>query len=106
MSELTNLNKPIIFSTLRQRIVQYLERTARSFDRKAMNPPRERCWHPADIPDEWVSVGYIPCPQTRLGWFTYHAIHGLAMRYPWRAVLAFARLHSHPNRGKENKADG
>jgi hypothetical protein len=95
MSNLANI-KPNLFAALHQRIEQYLEKVARDFDRKSLNPPRELCIHPPDIPDEWISVGYIPTPKTRLGWFTYHMIHGLAMRYPLRSVIAFSLLHTNP----------
>lgn len=91
-------------SSLNQRIECYLERVARDFDRKAMNPPRELNFHPVDLPDKWISVGYIPKPRTRLGWFTYHLIHGLAMRYPLRSVIAFSLLHTNPY-GKEVRTD-
>jgi hypothetical protein len=83
-------------SALNQQIERYLERVARDFDRKAMNPPREICIDWVEIPDKWISVGYIPKPKTRLGWFTYHLIHGLAMRYPLRSVIAFSLLHTNP----------
>lgn len=47
--------------------------------------------------DKWLPVGYIPTPTTRLGWFTHHLIHGLAMRYPLFPVLIFAWRHSDQN---------
>jgi len=40
--------------------------------------------------DKWLSVGFIPVPQTRIGWIVYHLIHGLAMRYPIHKVIGFA----------------
>lgn len=43
---------------------------------------------------EWLFTGYIPTPQSRLGWFIYHLIHGLAMRYPVRKVLVFSVAHA------------
>lgn len=101
MSNLANLRKPSLGGS----VTQYLRRVARDVDYKRLNPPRELNREWADVPDEWLGVGYIPCPQTRLGWFMYHVVHGLAMRYPLRSVLAFALLHSNPNRGKEAKAD-
>jgi hypothetical protein len=79
-----------------QQIEQYLRRVARQVNYKRLNPPRELCIDWVDIPDEWISVGYIPTPRTRLGWFTYHLIHGLAMRYPLRSVIAFSLLHTNP----------
>lgn len=78
------------------RIERYLERVASDFDRKSMNPPKELNTLPANIPEEWTFVGYIPTPQTRLGWFVYHIVHGLAMRYPLRSVIAFALLNTRP----------
>lgn len=39
---------------------------------------------------EWLPVGHIPLPTTRLGWFAYHLIHGLWMRYPLHKVVGFA----------------
>lgn len=39
---------------------------------------------------EWLSVGYIPVPRTRLGWFLYHLVHGLVMKYPAHKVLFYA----------------
>jgi len=44
--------------------------------------------------DEWLPVGCIPRPRTRLGWFAYHVAHGLAMRYRFLPVLAFSFRHS------------
>ena len=93
MRNLAN-NKPALGAALNQRLRHYLERVARDFDRKALNPPRELCIEPVAVPDEWISVGYIPKPRTRLGWFTYHLLHGLAMRYPLRSVIAFALLNT------------
>lgn len=40
--------------------------------------------------NRWLPVGYIPMPQTRLGWFVYHLIHGLAMRYRFLPVLVYS----------------
>lgn len=40
--------------------------------------------------DEWLHVGYIPMPKTKLARFLYHLVHGLAMRYPLHKVLVFA----------------
>jgi hypothetical protein len=43
------------------------------------------------IDDErWLNVGYIPTPTTRIGWLTYHLIHGLAMRYPLLSVISYS----------------
>lgn len=49
--------------------------------------------------DRWLPVGHIPKPRTRLGWFMYHLIHGLVMRYPWWKVIAFAVICSRPSEG-------
>lgn len=46
-----------------------------------------------DHPD-WLEVGYIPKPRTRWGWFLYHLVHGLAMRYPVRKVLLFSVVNA------------
>jgi hypothetical protein len=40
--------------------------------------------------ERWLGMGYVPRPRSRLGWFVYHLVHGLAMRYPWWKVLGFA----------------
>lgn len=45
---------------------------------------------------DWQPVGYIPSPRTRFGWFVYHLIHGLAMRYPWWKVIGFALANTKP----------
>lgn len=38
--------------------------------------------------DRWCWVGYIPTPQNNFGWFIYHIIHGVWMKYPlWKVVL-------------------
>ena len=45
------------------------------------------------LPDEggdWISIGLVPRPRTRLGWVLHHLAHGLAMRYPVWKVLGFA----------------
>lgn len=47
--------------------------------------------------DRWLNVGYIPTPTTRLGWFVYHVVHGLAMRYPVASVLRYAWQNSNAN---------
>ena len=75
---------------MKARVIAYLDSVACDFDRKAMNPPEESCIVPEDIPPEWVSVGYVPRPTTKFGWFVYHFVHGIAMRYPLRAVIAFS----------------
>lgn len=40
--------------------------------------------------EQWLHVGYIPTPTTKLGWLTYHIIHGLAMRYPLMSVIRYS----------------
>jgi len=49
--------------------------------------------------DSWLRVGYIPTPTTRLGWFFYHLIHGLWMRYPVLKVVLYALFESKPSGG-------
>lgn len=44
----------------------------------------------------WTSVGYVPTPKGQLGWFIYHLIHGLVMRYPIHKVLYFALNNTKP----------
>ena len=66
------------------------------------NPPsREVLWKEdnqkryeelVEHPD-WIHIGMIPVPKSRLGWFVYNMLHGLAMRYPLRAVIAYSLLH-------------
>lgn len=56
-----------------------------------LNPPGN-----ADDRPEWLPVGYIPRPTTRLGWFAYHVIHGLWMRYPPLKVLGYALGNTKP----------
>ena len=57
-----------------------------------LNPPED-----ADECDEWLPVGYIPRPQTRLGWLIYHWVHGLWMRYPLLKVLGYALANTKPS---------
>jgi hypothetical protein len=57
-----------------------------------LNPPED-----AAERDEWLPVGYIPQPTTRLGWFAYHVVHGLWMRYPLRKVLGYAFANTQPD---------
>lgn len=50
---------------------------------------------------EWLHVGHIPTPKTRIGWFVYNVIHGLAMRYRLLPVLSFSLsefFRSNPDR--------
>jgi len=44
--------------------------------------------------EKWLPVGYIPVPKTRAGWFFYHLIHGLWMRYPFYKVFLYAMFEA------------
>lgn len=79
-----------------------LKKIARDFDGNQFNPPYELRVAPNNVPDEWVFVGLVPTPKTRIGWFMYHLIHGLAMRYPLKSVIAFSLLDT--NIRKKNEA--
>ncbi|MEM7534030.1 MAG: hypothetical protein AAF639_17740 [Chloroflexota bacterium] len=72
----------------------YLTHVSRDFDRKAMNPPAELTTFTPKTHDDWVFVGYLPKPKSRIGWFVYHMMHGLAMGYPLRSVIAFSLLNT------------
>lgn len=50
--------------------------------------------------DEWQPVGYIPTPKTRIGWFMYHLIHGIWMRYPIHKVVLYSLFHTNPEGNK------
>lgn len=50
----------------------------------------------AEANDAWLPVGSIPRPRTRLGWFVYHLVHGLWMRYPLHKVLGYAFANTKP----------
>lgn len=39
---------------------------------------------------DWLPMGHVQIPRTRLGWFVYHVAHGLLMRYPLHKVVGFA----------------
>lgn len=43
----------------------------------------------------WIPVGYIPSPNTRMGWFFYHMVHGLAMRYPFHKVFYYSLTNTY-----------
>ena len=45
---------------------------------------------------KWLPIGYIPTPKTHLGWFLYHLIHGLVMRYPVHKVLYYSLTNTAP----------
>lgn len=51
-------------------------------------------WEPYIDDDEWLGLGPAPVPQTRLGWFCHHVMHGLLMRYPWHKVLGWSFYYS------------
>lgn len=71
-------------------------------EQERLNPPimefaedeEGQLYHKITDDPKWLNVGYIPTPQTSLGWFIYHLIHGLAMGYPARKVLIFAIKHA------------
>ncbi len=42
----------------------------------------------------WTSIGYIPTPQSQFGWFIYHLIHGIVMKYPFHKVLYFSLINT------------
>ena len=54
----------------------------------SLNPP----FNVGDVVNtkEWLYVGHIPTPKTRIGWFIYNVIHGLSMRYRLLPVLSFS----------------
>ena len=79
-----------------ERIEVYLDKVARGFDRKRMNAPKDIFIQVKEIPEEWIYVGMIPRPKTRLQRFLYHMIHGLAMGYPFHRVIAFSLIHTKP----------
>jgi hypothetical protein len=54
------------------------------------------CYEEILDPVVWLHVGHIPVPTTRAGWFLYHLIHGLWMRYPARKVLLYALANCDP----------
>lgn len=39
---------------------------------------------------EWLLMGYIPMPKSRLQRFLHDLYHGYAMRYPWHKVFWYA----------------
>jgi hypothetical protein len=56
-----------------------------------LNPPQN-----ARAGQDWLSVGRIARPKSRLGWFIYHLVHGLWMRYPPHKVLGYALANTKP----------
>ncbi len=50
----------------------------------------------------WLHMGWVPTPTTRLGWFVYHVIHGLLMRYPAWDVLVWSWKNSGEDEAEEN----
>ena len=83
------------------KIEAYLKSVANGFDRKSYNPPDDIVVYVRNVPHEWVDIGFVPRPTTRLGLFTLHMIHGLAMRYPFHRVLAFSLINSRPKKKSE-----
>lgn len=73
-----------------------------SQEQERLNPPiievvadeEGQMYHSVIDDSKWLYVGHIPTPQTTLGWFVYHFIHGLAMGYPARKVLLFSIEHA------------
>lgn len=45
------------------------------------------------VAEQWLPVGWIPRPRTRMGWFVYHLVHGMWMRYPLHKVLGYAVVY-------------
>ena len=52
--------------------------------------------------EKWLPVGHIPMPRTRAGWFVYHFVHGLFMRYRLLPVLIYSIQHSFMDGGADN----
>jgi len=87
-------------------VQHWLYRLAYDFDVARLNPPvrsiitnKQDGKHYEELlndPD-WLSMGYIPQPQSTLGWFRHHLIHGMMMGYPLRSVIAFSILHAVPH---------
>lgn len=63
-----------------------LKMTQQEYDK--LNPPFRLGDMSSSV--KWQYVGHIPAPRTKMGWFVYDIIHGLAMRYRLLPVLAFA----------------
>ena len=82
-------------------IETYLRKIARDFDGNQFNPPYELRVAPDHVPDEWVFVGLVPAPKTRLGWFVHHLLHGIAMGYPLKSIVAFSLLNTNVRRRNE-----
>ena len=53
-----------------------------------------------DLHSQWIYFGLIRKPKTRIGWFMYHFMHGLMMRYPLWPVIAFSLIHTKPRESK------
>ncbi|MEM7534564.1 MAG: hypothetical protein AAF639_20455 [Chloroflexota bacterium] len=83
------------------KIEAYLKSIAGGFDRKSYNPPDDIVVYVRNVPHEWIDIGFVPRPTTRLGLFTLHMIHGLAMRYPFHRVLAFSLINTRPKKKSE-----
>ena len=75
-------------------IEERLKKMAGDFDHNQYNPPFELRVAPIHVPEEWVFVGLVPAPKSRIGWFIYHFVHGMVMGYPFKSVLAFSLLNT------------
>ena len=102
-SDTNTVKKNYVDFNIAGRIETYLGDVARGFDRKSYNPPKDVIMFLKNVPEGWVDVGMIPEPRTRLGWFLYHLVHGLVMRYPVHRVIAFALIHTNPRGRNEQK---
>jgi len=60
-----------------------------------LNPPDD-VFDDEAFYDAWLPVGVVPRPRSRLGWFCYHLLHGLLMRYPLHKALGFALANTKP----------
>ena len=105
--------------SLNTKLQNWLYYIAHDFDRVRLSaPPRslhtdkETGKRYAELLDDadWQFIGHVPRPESTMGWFFHHLLHGIAMRYPLRSVLAFSILHAMPNRNqvsnmKSNRLD-
>ena len=71
-----------------------------------LNPPLENVrvigkeiWYQWIDDTKWLAVGYIPTPASVIGWFFYHLIHGIWMKYPlWAIILYCLDKDNYPSR--------
>lgn len=85
-------------------MLEFFEMTQEEYDN--LNPPILDCLYDEEtekyfielLGDDpaWIPVGYIPKPKSRLGWFMYHLVHGLAMKYPFHKVVYFSITNTNP----------